>query len=74
MELPSFKDFLNSVDFNKVEYDFSSNCPAYLKENHNPFSKEEYRFIVDSEILMSKILLNQYHDWLSEKLNNKQIS
>jgi hypothetical protein len=74
MKLPSFNDFLNSVDFDKIEYDFSLNSPQYLKENHNPFSKEEYRLIVDSEILMSKILLNQYHDWLSEKLNDKRIS
>lgn len=69
MKLPSFNEFLQSIDISKISYDLSSLSPDELKDNYNPFTKEEYSLLVQTNITITTALLAQYHQWLNEKFS-----
>lgn len=68
MNIPSFYDFMRSIDIEKIKYDVSQFSAPELKENYNPFSKEEYALITNTNMAMIMAVLAQYHQWLSEQL------
>lgn len=69
MKLPSFNEFLLSIDPDKMDFDLSLYSSPDLKENFNPFTKEQYTLLVKTNITMTKALLAQYHQWLNEQLS-----
>lgn len=72
MKLPSFNEFLISIDPDKIDYDLSMYSSAQLKENYNPFTQEQYALIVKTNLTMMKALLAQYHQWLNEQLTEQE--
>lgn len=69
MTLPSFNEFLLSIDHEKMDYDLSLYCTSDMKDNYNPFDVEQYKLLVKTNIAITKAFLAQYHQWLSEKLH-----
>ena len=67
--LPSFKDFINSVDMDKFSYDLAASASPDLKNASKLFSQEQYEFVTKTFATMSLALLQQYHTWLSEQLS-----
>lgn len=68
MTLPSFNEFLANIDPDKMDYDLSMYSFQDMKEPYNPFSKEQYTLLVKTNITMTRALLAQYHQWLTEQL------
>lgn len=68
MYLPPFTEFLSSIDPDKLDYDLSLFSTPDMKEKYNPFTQEQYTLLVKTNLTMTKALLAQYHQWLSEQL------
>jgi hypothetical protein len=68
MPLPSFSSFLDSVDKDKVDYDLSQFIPEDFKHPMSCFSAEQFSVVTQLSIALSKVMLLQYHNWLSENL------
>lgn len=49
-------------------YDVDLFSSSSLKQNYNPFSKEEYGLVVKTCIAITQTYLAQYHNWLAEQL------
>lgn len=69
MRLPPFSDFLSSINPDKLDYDLSLFSTSDMKENYNPFTQEQYKLLVKTNLTMTKALLAQYHQWLAERLD-----
>ena len=70
MTLPAFNEFLSNIDPDKMDYDLSMYSFQDMKEPYNPFSKEQYTLLVKTNITMTRALLSQYHQWLTEQLQS----
>lgn len=68
MQLPSFSSFLDSIDKDKVDYDLSQFLPEDFKRPMPCFSAEQFAVIARLSLALSKVMLLQYHNWLSENL------
>lgn len=68
MCLPPFTEFLTSIDPDKLDYDLSLFSTLDMKEEYNPFTQEQYTLLVKTNLTMTKALLAQYHQWLSEHI------
>lgn len=73
MTLPSFNEFLANIDPDKMDYDLSMYSFQDMKEPYNPFSKEQYTLLVKTNITMTRALLSQYHQWLTEQLQSSDL-
>jgi len=69
MKLPSFNEFLTSIDPEKMDFDLSLYSTPEMRENFNPFTKDQYTLLVKTNLAMTKALLAQYHQWLNEQLS-----
>ena len=69
MTIPSFSDFLLSFDGNKWDFDVDHICPNALREENNLFTSEQYAVISKMISLIFVSFLQQYHQWLLEKLD-----
>lgn len=68
MCFPPFTEFLTSIDPDKLDYDLSLFSTLDMKEEYNPFTQEQYTLLVKTNLTMTKALLAQYHQWLSEHI------
>lgn len=68
MVLPPFSDFLKSMDRDKSDYDLSLFLPEEFKSPMSCLSLEQFSVITQLSIALSKVMLLQYHNWLSENL------
>ena len=69
MILPAFCEFLSSIDPNEADYDISLYSNPKMKEPYNPFSKEEYELLLQTDMVLIKVFLSQYHQWLNKVLS-----
>lgn len=72
MEIPSFYEFLDSLDKSKMAYEIDhftsgllSDCPADI------FSHDDLELLVKISHFVSVSLLAEYHLWLREKLEQQ---
>lgn len=68
MKLPSFNDFVQSVNMSEVSYDINKFASEDLKHSSDLFTQEQYTFLTNTMVTMQLALLAQYHQWLSEQL------
>lgn len=69
MKIPPFADFVQSFDFEKLNYDLDAMSEKELKKPTDLFTTEQYRFLTSTVAAMSLALLQQYHQWLAEQLD-----
>ena len=69
MKLPAFANFIQSIDFEKFSYDLAEMASKELKEPSNLFTADQYRFLTNTVATMSLALLQQYHQWIAERLD-----
>lgn len=69
MNVPPFSEFVKCFDFDKLRYDLTSTAPQILKESNDLFTEEQYKFLTSTAATMMMALLQQYHQWFSEKLS-----
>lgn len=67
MNLPTFTEFSENLDFEKLEYDMERLSPPELKKPSSLFSEEQYAFICQTIVTMNLAMLQQYHQWLAEQ-------
>ena len=60
MELPSFREFLESMDMNAVSYDIGLNSTNRLNKPC-PFSEDQVKYIADAIFAETMAFLGQYH-------------
>lgn len=68
MNIPSFSEFLASINSNSLNYDIDKFSDAELKAPTNTFTEEQYKMICKTNITMFFALLQQYHEWLEIQL------
>lgn len=69
MNIPSFDEFLNSIDKDKFSYDIDHFTRGILDGYTNEgFSHEDLEVLVKISHFVSVSLLAEYHLWLREKL------
>lgn len=68
MRLPSFLEFLASVNLNSLNYDIDKFSTAELKTPTDTFTEEQYKLLCKTNITMFFALLQQYHEWLEIQL------
>ena len=70
MEIPSFQEFLDSIDREILFYDLERFSTERLKTNYNPFAREKYLLMMESFTVVVQAELAQYHQWLFKKLRD----
>lgn len=68
MQLPPFSEFTKSLDFEKLDYDLNSFASSNLKKPSDLFSEEQYSFLTQTMSAMLLSMLQQYHQWLTQKI------
>lgn len=69
MKLPTFDEFIDSVNMNELSYDLSRFATDELKKTNSLFTKEQNDFLSATIVTMLYAFLQQYHQWLSEQLS-----
>lgn len=67
MKMPSFDEFLDSLDMQKVMYDIKAKLSPTYKDPS--FTEDQNLFIFEMITAISAALLQQYHQWLAEQLS-----
>lgn len=68
MTIPSFADFLSSLNLNSINYDIDKFSTTDLKSPTNAFTVEQYKMLCSTDITIALALLQQYHEWLEKQL------
>ena len=72
MELPSFYEFLESLDKSKMAYDIDHFTGGILNDYPaDAFSRDDLELLVKISHFVSVSLLAEYHLWLREKLEQQ---
>lgn len=66
--LPSFADFLSKINIDSFSYDINRFSAEDIKQPTDMFTNEQYAFLMKSYSAMSLALLQSYHSWLTEQL------
>lgn len=66
--LPSFADFLSQVNMDSFSYDVARFSTDDLKVPSDLFTEAQYEFLMKSYAATALALLQSYHSWLSEQL------
>nr|DAJ03961.1 MAG TPA: hypothetical protein [Caudoviricetes sp.] len=66
--LPSFADFLSQINIDSFSYDINRFSTEDIKQPTDMFTNEQYAFLMKSYSAMSLALLQSYHSWLTEQL------
>lgn len=66
--LPSFADFLSQINMDSFSYDINRFSTEDIKQPTDMFTNEQYAFLMKSYSAMSLALLQSYHSWLTEQL------
>ena len=66
--LPPFADFLSQINMDSFSYDVARFATEDLKKSSDLFTEEQYAFLMKSYNAMALALLQSYHSWLNEQL------
>lgn len=69
MNLPSFTEFIQSVDPDKLDFDLGVYMSPELKHGPAALNDDEPALVVRTSIAITKTHLAAYHQWLSEQLH-----
>lgn len=69
MNLPSFTEFIQSVDPDKLDFDLGLYMSPELKHGPTALNDDELTLVIRTSIAITKTYLAAYHQWLSEQLH-----
>ena len=66
--LQTLADLLTQIKMDSFSYDVARFSTEVLKKSSDLFTKEQYAFLMKSYNAMALALLQSYHSWLNEQL------
>lgn len=69
MMLPSFQEFLNTFDIEKLDYDMRRFTDAKAMADTTALAQKQYNLVVNTNLGLTYAILAQYHQWLIEQLS-----
>lgn len=72
-KLPSFSEFLDSIDPDKADYDMRHYGSYTIDDRSGAFTQKQYELIVRTSLALARGMLAEYHQWLNEKLSASEL-
>lgn len=73
IELPPFKEFLETIDGDAFTYDVKMHSTERMRREYNPFTEEQFRLIIDTSVVLTQTIIAHYHQWMCTQLRRSSL-